>query len=260
MRLLAINVNNNFYEISYSRDLTILQLCNILNIEIPCFCYHPKLSIAGNCRICLVQSNTSPKLLISCATVVSNGMCIFTGNSRVRESQEGILEFLLSNHPLDCPICDQGGECDLQDITLMLGSNKGRFYEKYKRAAEDFLVNNFLIKMIMTRCIHCTRCIRFFQEVGGSFDLGIIGRGVFSKVGFYISGNIDFELSGNVIDLCPVGALTSKTYSFQSRAWELNSVENLDVFNVLGSNIRLDLHNNKIIRVLPISDFTLNED
>jgi len=229
-----------------------------LNIDLPCFCYHEGLSIAGNCRICLVEVVSSLKLVISCATPVINNMVIYTNTFRLKVAREGVLEFLLSSHPLDCPVCDQGGECDLQDITLILGSDKGRFYENFKRTVED-MDCSVLVKMVMTRCIHCTRCIRFFTEVGGSFDFGMIGRGVSSKVSVYVSKNMNHELSGNIIDLCPVGALTSKPYLFVSRVWELNSFESVDIFDTLGYSIRLDIIRNKVIRVLPVPDYNVNE-
>jgi len=195
-------------------NLSIFQFCFNKNIKIPCFCYFERLSIAGNCRICIVQINNS--LGVSCAVNILDNMIIYTNNKRVREARESILEFLLINHPLDCPICDQAGECDLQDISLIFGSDRGRFYENNKRAVDNFSQNGPLIKTIMTRCIHCTRCVRFANEVS-EFDLGILDRGSNMEIGTYYNINLLDELSGNIIDLCPVGALTSMPYAFKLR-------------------------------------------
>jgi len=191
---------------------TILQACISVGIDIPRFCYHPSLSIAGNCRMCLVEVAKSPKPVASCAMPVVPGMKIYTNTMMVKKAREGVMEFLLANHPLDCPICDQGGECDLQDQALVFGSDRGRFYE-YKRAVADKDLGPF-IKTIMTRCIHCTRCIRFGHEVAGVPVLGTTGRGNAMEVGTYISKLLDSPLSGNIIDLCPVGAITSKPQRF----------------------------------------------
>lgn len=191
---------------------TIIQACEFSGVEIPRFCYHERLSIAGNCRMCLVEIEKSPKLAASCAMPVMEGMRVLTNSPRVRKAREGVLEFLLLNHPLDCPICDQGGECDLQDQAMVFGSDRGRFFE-YKRAVEDKYCGP-LIKTIMTRCIHCTRCVRFATEVAGVPDLGTTGRGRDTEINTYIEKVFRSELSGNVIDLCPVGALTCKDYSF----------------------------------------------
>jgi len=195
-------------------NLTIFQYCYNKGITIPCFCYHEKLSIAGNCRVCLVQINNV--LGASCAVSIASNMVIYTNNKRAKEAREAVLEFLLINHPLDCPICDQGGECDLQDISLVFGPDRGRFYEEKKRAVDSFSKNGPLIKTIMTRCIHCTRCVRFANEVS-DFSLGVLGRGSFMEVGVYFNINLLDELSGNIIDLCPVGALTSMPYAFKAR-------------------------------------------
>lgn len=236
-----------------------LQACSTAGVEVPRFCYHEKLSIAGNCRMCLVEVSNSKKLVASCAVPVSESLKIYTNNLRVKKARESVLEFLLANHPLDCPICDQGGECDLQDITISFGSDRGRFYEIEKRAVEDKYCGP-LIKTVMTRCIHCTRCIRFISEVSGCPDLGTTGRGTRMEVGTYITRALMDELSSNIIDLCPVGALTSKPYSFTSRPWELNSVESVDVFDTLCSNIRLSVYGNKVKRILPRINEQLNED
>jgi NADH dehydrogenase/NADH:ubiquinone oxidoreductase subunit G len=196
--------------------VTIFQKSFEKKLEIPCFCYHENLSIAGNCRMCLVELNTSVKLVASCAMPLVNGMKIETKSIRVKKARESIIEFLLINHPLDCPICDQGGECDLQEITSVYGSDRGRYYEYSKRAVIDKQSGPF-IKMIMTRCIHCTRCTRFLNEISGSVSLGMINRGNSSEISTYIMRNLIGELSGNIIDLCPVGALTSIPYAFTAR-------------------------------------------
>jgi NADH dehydrogenase (ubiquinone) Fe-S protein 1 len=198
---------------------TILQFCYNNGVTIPCFCYHEKLSIAGNCRMCIVQINNG--LGVSCAVNIADAMNIYTDNKRVQEARESIVEFLLINHPLDCPICDQGSECDLQDISLIFGSDRGRFYEKKKRAVDNFSQRGPLIKTVMTRCIHCTRCVRFANEIS-NFMLGIISRGLKMEIGIYVSENENTSLldilSGNIIDLCPVGALTSMPYAFKVRS------------------------------------------
>ena len=244
---------------SVPKSFTVLQACSASGLEVPRFCYHEKLSIAGNCRMCLVEVSNSKKLVASCAVPISENLKIYTNNLRVKKARESVLEFLLANHPLDCPICDQGGECDLQDITVAFGSDRGRFYELEKRAVEDKYCGP-LIKTVMTRCIHCTRCIRFISEVSGYPDMGTTGRGTRMEVGTYITKALTDELSSNIIDLCPVGALTSKPYSFTSRPWELNSVESIDIFDTLCSNIRLNVYGNKIKRILPRINEQLNED
>jgi NADH-quinone oxidoreductase subunit G len=197
-------------------NITVFQKSFEKRIDIPCFCYHENLSIAGNCRMCLVELNTSVKLVASCAMPLANGMQIETKSLRVKRARESIIEFLLINHPLDCPICDQGGECDLQEITSVYGSDKGRYYEYNKRAVIDKQGGPF-VKMIMTRCIHCTRCVRFLNEVSGLPALGMINRGNSSEISTYVLSSLIDEMSGNIIDLCPVGALTSMPYAFTAR-------------------------------------------
>ena len=240
---------------------TILQFCYNNGVTIPCFCYHEKLSIAGNCRMCIVQINNG--LGVSCAVNIADAMVIYTDNKRVQEARESIVEFLLINHPLDCPICDQGSECDLQDISLIFGSDRGRFYEKKKRAVDNFSQRGPLIKTVMTRCIHCTRCVRFANEIS-NFMLGIISRGLQMEIGTYISEEENISLldilSGNIIDLCPVGALTSMPYAFKVRSWEVVYYSNIDFLDSLGSSIRLHIYSNKIIRILPLLDENLNEE
>jgi NADH-quinone oxidoreductase chain G len=228
---------------------TLLQQCEQLGISVPRFCYHETLSIAGNCRMCMVELETSVKPVIACSTSLTKGMNVWTNSALVRKARENVLELLLINHPLDCPICDQGGECDLQDQTMVYGGDRGRFKEE-KRSVSDKALGPF-IKTIMTRCIHCTRCVRFCDEVLGEPALGTMGRGNATEIGTYLSKAVTGEISGNVIDLCPVGALTSKPYAFHARPWELESIESIDIFDSLGSNIRVDVKNNQIVRILP---------
>lgn len=251
-----ISIDNTLYQ--YNNEVsTIYQLCQSKNIVLPCFCYHERLTIAGNCRMCLVEVNGA--LAISCAVPIVDNMNIVTVSQRLLHAREAVLEFLLVNHPLDCPICDQGGECDLQDITLVFGLDRGRFYQN-KRSVDNLNCFGVLIKTIMTRCIHCTRCVRFLSEYTDTFDLGVIGRGNSMEIGTYIEKVIDHELSGNIIDLCPVGALTSMPYSFSARPWELNSIESIDVLDAMASSIRVDVANNIIIRIIPTLMETINED
>jgi NADH dehydrogenase/NADH:ubiquinone oxidoreductase subunit G len=200
-------------------------------------------------------------LVASCAVNVIDEMNINTVNKRVLYAREGILEFLLINHPLDCPICDQGGECDLQDITLVFGTDRGRFYDLKKRAIDNLNCGGPLIKTIMTRCIHCTRCVRFLNEIAGIFNLGVLGRGVNMEIGTFIK-NVTFlsELTGNIIDLCPVGALTSMPYAFTARSWELEKINTIDIMDALGAAIRVDIVNNKIVRIVPRLDEAINEE
>jgi NADH-quinone oxidoreductase subunit G len=208
-----ITIDNVVYK--FEKNVTVLQACEQAGKIIPRFCFHEKLSIAGSCRMCLVEIEKSPKPVASCAMPISNGMVIFTNTPLVKKAQESVLELLLINHPLDCPICDQGGECDLQDITLNFGSDRTRFFE-IKRGVEDKYCGP-IIKTIMTRCIHCTRCVRFLSELTGSDTLGSIGRGEAMEIGTYLNKFIKTELSGNLVDICPVGAITSKPYAFKAR-------------------------------------------
>ena len=251
-----INIDNK--EIEFEDGMTVMQACELAGIEIPRFCYHDKLSIAGNCRMCLVEMEKSPKPIASCAMPATNGMKIKTNSNIVINARKGVMEFLLINHPLDCPICDQGGECDLQDQALHYGFDKSR-YEENKRAVNNKQMGP-LISTIMTRCIHCTRCVRFSTEVAGVDDLGLLGRGENAEITTYLEKTIKSELSGNVIDLCPVGALTSKPYAFQARPWELNKTESIDVFDAMGSSIRIDTLGKKTLRVLPRLNEEINEE
>lgn len=196
--------------------MSVLQACSMIDLHLPHFCYHENLSIAGNCRMCLVETNDNKKLQVACATEITSNVHVYSNTYRVKKANESVLEFLLINHPLDCPICDQGGECDLQDLTMFFGSDRGRFYEIQKRAVEDKFLGSF-IKTIMTRCIHCTRCIRFLKEISDDFSLGLTGRGSGMEITTYIKTSLHRELSGNIIDICPVGALTSKPYAFRAR-------------------------------------------
>jgi len=238
-------------------EYNIIQFCDLLNIDIPRFCYHEKLSIAGNCRMCLVEVQKSLKPVASCALPLLNSMSIRTDTSLVKQCRENVLEFLLINHPLDCPICDQGGECDLQDQTLFFGTDRGRFYE-YKRAVSNKEFGP-LIKTFMTRCIHCTRCVRFLNEIAGISTLGVTGRGMNMEISTYLERYIFSEVSGNIIDLCPVGALTAKPYAFQYRSWELKKIYCNDIMDVLGSRIAVYFFNRKIKRILPSLSESLNE-
>ena len=243
-------------------NLSIIQACEVSGVEIPRFCYHEKLSVAGNCRMCLVDiedaRGMSPKPVASCAMQVSDGLKIHTKTQRVKKAREGVMEFLLINHPLDCPICDQGGECDLQDQSVAYGLGGSR-YEQNKRSVENKDMGPF-IKTEMNRCIHCTRCVRFSTEISGSDEIGAIGRGRDMEITTYLDIAVKSELSGNVIDLCPVGALTSKPYAFSARPWELKQTESIDVMDAVGSNIRIDTKGNKVMRVLPRNNDEVNEE
>ncbi|MGB8709926.1 MAG: NADH-quinone oxidoreductase subunit NuoG [Methyloceanibacter sp.] len=248
------------------KDVTLIQACGLAGIEIPRFCYHERLSIAGNCRMCLVEVAGMPKPVASCAMSVNDlrpsrdgtPPTIITDSPTVKKAREGVLEFLLINHPLDCPICDQGGECDLQDQTMAYGFDAGRFADN-KRAVEDKYLGP-LIGTYMTRCIHCTRCIRFMTEVAGVEELGAIGRGEDMEITTYLEHGMMSELSGNVVDLCPVGALTSKPYAFVARPWELTKTQSIDVMDALGSNIRVDSRGREVLRFLPRVNDAINEE
>lgn len=254
--MLSIKINLVSYQID-TQLYTLIQRCELLSIMIPRFCFHDKLSIAGNCRMCLVELEGSLKPIIACSTKVTPDLAVYTNSLMVRQAREHIIEFLLINHPLDCPICDQGGECDLQDQTLIYGSDKGRFRE-LKRSVSDKNFGPF-VKTVMTRCIHCTKCVRFLEEYGDSAILGTLGRGGETEIGLYVDSILKSELSGNIIDLCPVGALTSKPYAFKARPWELISTESLDVFDSCGSNLLIQTRGNEILRILPRRNDFINE-
>jgi len=248
----------NGKEIEFEKGMTVLQACELADVEIPRFCYHEKLSIAGNCRMCLVEMEKSAKPIASCAMPAAEGMNIKTNTSFVEKARKGVMEFLLANHPLDCPVCDQGGECDLQDQSLYYGVDKSRFLENKRDVKEKYM--GPLIKTQMTRCIHCTRCIRFATEVAGVPEIGAIGRGENMEITTYLEKSMESELSANVIDLCPVGALTSKPYAFEARPWELKKTESVDVMDAVGSNIRVDTYNWEVKRILPRLNNEINEE
>ena len=249
-------MNDNFWK----QNAPLIDYCETLGVNIPHYCYHKNLSISGNCRMCLVELENSPKPIVSCAmnakSCLANG-AIHTNSSLVKKARENVLEFLLLNHPLDCPICDQGGECDLQDQSLFFGLTKKRFYS-FKRVVLDKNIGP-IVKTVMTRCIHCTRCVRFAAEIAGVEDIGMFGRGLQSEIGTYVEKIFKSELSGNVIDLCPVGALTSKPYPFVNRSWELKNVASVDFSDSFGTPILLFIKNNSIIKVLPGYDKNNNK-
>ena len=251
-----LKINN--IDIEIEEGLTVLQACEKAGVEIPRFCYHERLSIAGNCRMCLVEMEKSPKPIASCAMPAIDGMNIKTNTPLVEKARKGVMEFLLANHPLDCPVCDQGGECDLQDQSMFYGVDKSRFKENKRQVPEKNL--GPLIKTIMTRCIHCTRCIRFATEVAGVEELGAIGRGEDMQITTYLEKSMESEMSGNVVDLCPVGALTSKPYVFEARPWDLKKTETIDVMDAVGSNIRVDTYEWEVKRVLPRINEDINEE
>ena len=253
------NVTIDGTEIEVPAGITVLQACEMAGVEIPRFCYHERLSVAGNCRMCLVEvAPGPPKPAASCALPVADGMAIKTDSEMVKKARNGVMEFLLINHPLDCPICDQGGECDLQDQAMAYGRDGSRF-EENKRAVKDKHMGP-LVKTIMTRCIHCTRCVRFATEVAGVPELGMLGRGEHAEITTYLEKSLDSELSANVIDLCPVGALTSKPYAFVSRPWELVKTESIDVLDAVGAAIRVDARQTEVLRVLPRLNEEVNEE
>jgi len=246
-------------EIEVPHGATVLQACELAGKEIPRFCYHERLSIAGNCRMCLVEVKPGPpKPQASCALPATEGQEIRTDSEMVKKAREGVMEFLLINHPLDCPICDQGGECDLQDQAMAYGKGGSR-YEENKRAVTEKYMGP-IIKTIMTRCIHCTRCVRFAEEVAGVEEIGAVGRGEDMQITSYLEGAVHSELSGNVVDLCPVGALTSKPYAFEARPWELTKTLGIDVMDGVGTNIRIDSRGREVLRALPRVNDDVNEE
>jgi NADH-quinone oxidoreductase subunit G len=248
----------NGKEVEVPAGVTVLQACQAAGIEVAHFCYHERLAIAGNCRMCLVEMEKSPKPIASCAMPVGEGMVIHTDSDKAKRARKGVMEFLLINHPLDCPICDQGGECDLQDEAMTFGFDRGRFIEN-KRAVKDKNLGP-LVKTSMNRCIHCTRCIRFAQDIAGAPELGATGRGEDMEIGTYIEHALTSELSANIIDLCPVGALTSKPYAYVTRSWELTKTESVNVLDAVGTNIRLDARGPEVLRILPRLNEDINEE
>lgn len=255
-----IEVFVNGKSVKVEQGSALIQACEKAGVDIPRFCYHERLGVAGNCRMCLVELEKSPKPVASCAFPIVPGMKVHTDTPLVKKAREGVMEFLLVNHPLDCPVCDQGGECDLQDQSMAYGSDRSRFAEPVgKRAVEN---KNFgpLVKTIMTRCIHCTRCVRFANEIAGVPELGTTGRGNDMQIGTYIEKTLDSEMSGNIIDLCPVGALTSKPYAMTARPWELKKTESIDIMDAEGSNIRIDSRGTEVMRILPRLNEDVNEE
>ncbi len=253
--LFSIFINDKLYY--FKNEISILDACISIGIKLPRFCYHESLSIAGNCRMCLVEVEKAPKLIIACSTEIVDSMHVFTNSPAVLKARENILEFLLLNHPLDCPICDQAGECDLQDQAIFFGSMFNRNYF-LKRSVEDKNCGT-LIKMIMNRCIHCTRCVRFGEEICGIKFFGMLGRGLNSELSSYILKILISEVSVNVVDICPVGALTLKTQSFQARPWELDSIESIDLTDCIGSNLYLLYKNLDIFKVVPKKNILIND-
>ena len=253
-----VKVTVDGVDVDVPAGTSILQACEEAGAEIPRFCYHERLSVAGNCRMCLVEVERAPKPVASCAMPVAPGMVVSTKSDVVKAAREGVMEFLLINHPLDCPICDQGGECDLQDQALGYGHDASRFADN-KRAVEEKNMGP-LVNTVMTRCIHCTRCVRFSTEVAGVPEIGAIGRGESMEITTYLEASLDSELSGNVIDLCPVGALTSKPYAFSARPWELKKTETIDVMDAVGSNIRVDARGREVMRIMPRNHDSVNEE
>ena len=254
-------------EIEVDAAMTLIQACELVGIEVPRFCYHERLSIAGNCRMCLVEVvGGPPKPTASCAMQVRDlrpgpdgqPPVVRTNSKMVKKAREGVMEFLLINHPLDCPICDQGGECDLQDQAMAFGVDFSRFKEA-KRAVDDLDLGP-LVSTNMTRCISCTRCVRFTSEVAGINQMGQTGRGEDAEITNYLNETLNSNLQGNIIDLCPVGALTSKPYAFTARPWELSNTETIDVMDALGSNIRVDTKGREVMRILPRNHDGINEE
>ena len=251
-----ITINDQEYEVE--AGLTVLQALESVGYEIPRFCYHERLSIAGNCRMCLVEvAPGPPKPQASCALPVAEGQKIRTDSPMVDKARKGVMEFLLINHPLDCPICDQGGECDLQDQAFAYGANASRYREAKRAVADKYM--GPLIKTVMTRCIHCTRCVRFATEVAGVDEIGLLNRGTYAEIST-LEQAVSSELSGNLVDLCPVGALTSKPYQFHARSWELTPTPSIDVTDAQGANIRVDTRGNEVMRILPRLHEDINEE
>jgi len=246
-------------EVEVPAGATVLQACEAAGKEIPRFCYHERLSIAGNCRMCLVEVKPGPpKPQASCALPAADGQEIRTDSAMVKKAREGVMEFLLINHPLDCPICDQGGECDLQDQSIAYGRGHSRYHENKRAVTEKYM--GPIVKTIMTRCIQCTRCVRFAEEVAGVEEIGALYRGENMQITSYLEQAITSELSGNVVDLCPVGALTSKPYAFEARPWELKKTFAIDVMDAVGTNIRLDSRGRQVLRALPRVNEDVNEE
>jgi NADH-quinone oxidoreductase subunit G len=248
----------NGIELEVAQGTSVLQACEQMGVEVPRFCYHDKLSVPANCRMCLVEIEKTPKPVASCAMPCNDGMVVHTDTPMVHKARKGVMEMLLINHPLDCPICDQGGECDLQDQAMGYGFDRSR-YAEMKRAVKDKELGP-LVKTVMTRCIHCTRCVRFAEEICGTPELGGLFRGEHMEIGNYDTHALTSELSGNLVDICPVGALTSKPIAFNARPWEYQKTESIDVLDAVGSNIRIDVRGNEVIRILPRLNDAVNEE
>src|SRR6266851_4100396 len=254
---MPINLEIDGKPVTVDNGATVMDAATKLGIFVPHFCYHKKLSIAANCRMCLVQVEKAPKPLPACATPATEGMKVQTHSNAAIQAQKGVMEFLLINHPLDCPICDQGGECQLQDLAVGYGASGSRYQEEKRVVVNKNL--GPLISTDMTRCIHCTRCVRFGQEVAGVMELGMAGRGEHAEILTFVSRTVDSELSGNMIDICPVGALTSKPFRYSARGWELSRLKSVSAHDSLGSKLLVQAKNDRVMRVLPIEDETVNE-
>ncbi len=246
------------HEVEVRHGASVMDAATQLGIYVPHFCYHKKLSIAANCRMCLVQVEKAPKPLPACATPVTEGMKVWTHSDQAKQAQNGVMELLLINHPLDCPICDQGGECQLQDLAVGYGASGSRYAEP-KRVVMHKSMGPLISAQEMTRCIHCTRCVRFGQEIAGVMELGMIGRGEHAEIITFVGKTVDSELSGNVIDLCPVGALTSKPFRYSARTWELTRKPSISPHCGLGSNLTLQVKQNRVMRALPRDNEAINE-
>src|SRR5512135_2942342 len=253
-----LNVEIDGRQVEVEHGSTVMDAAHQLGIYVPHFCYHKKLSIAANCRMCLVQVEKAPKPLPACATPVTDGMKVWTRSELAVDAQKAVMEFLLINHPLDCPICDQGGECQLQDLAVGYGASASRYTEA-KRVVFHKNLGPLVSAEEMSRCIHCTRCVRFGQEVAGVMELGMIGRGEHSEIVSFVGKSVDSELSGNMIDICPVGALTSKPFRYSARTWELARRRSVSPHDGLGANLVVQVKHNRVMRVLPLENEEVNE-
>src|ERR1700741_2933284 len=255
---MPINLEIDGKAVTVENGQTVMDAATKLGIFVPHFCYHKKLSIAANCRMCLVQGEKAPKPLPACATPAAEGMKVWTQSEQAKKAQEGVMEFLLINHPLDCPICDQGGECQLQDLAVGYGGGASRYHEP-KRVVASKSIGPLVAAEEMSRCIHCTRCVRFGQEIAGVMELGMAGRGEHAEVLALVDRTVDSELSGNMIDLCPVGALTSKPFRYSARTWELSRRRSISPHDSLGSNLIVQVKNHRVMGVVPLENEDVNE-